>query len=171
MSELVVGDGMDPATQLGPLASATARDGVAQKVDAAVAEGARLRTGGTPGDDVGWFYQPTVLDGVAPDAPLLQQEIFGPVAPVVRVHDDEEAIRLANAVDVGLGAYVHTRDLARALRIAERLEVGMVGVNTGLFSDPAAPFGGVKESGLGREGGRHGLAEFLETKYVNLAWS
>lgn len=171
MSALVVGDGMDPATQLGPMASAMARDGVAQKVEAAVAAGASVRTGGTAGDDRGWFYLPTVLDGVSPDAPLLQQEIFGPVAPVVQFADDDEAARLANAVDVGLGAYVHSADLARALRLAEHLEVGMVGVNTGLFSDPAAPFGGVKESGLGREGGRHGIAEFLETKYINVAWS
>ncbi|MFZ4485263.1 MAG: NAD-dependent succinate-semialdehyde dehydrogenase [Candidatus Nanopelagicales bacterium] len=171
MSGLRVGDGMDPATQLGPMASAAARDGVAEKVDAAVTAGARVRTGGSAGDDSGYFYLPTVLDDVAADAPLLQQEIFGPVAPIVEFRTDAEALTLANAVDVGLGSYIHSRDLGRALRIAEGLEVGMVGINTGLFSDPAAPFGGVKESGLGREGGRHGIGEFLETKYINVAWS
>ncbi len=171
MSGLRVGDGMDPSTQLGPMASALARDGVAEKVDAAVSAGARVRTGGTAGDDRGYFYLPTVLDDVAADDPLLQQEIFGPVAPIVEFRTDAEALMLANAVDVGLGSYIHSRDLGRALRMAEGLEVGMVGINTGLFSDPAAPFGGVKESGLGREGGRHGIGEFLETKYINVAWS
>jgi succinate-semialdehyde dehydrogenase/glutarate-semialdehyde dehydrogenase len=171
MSGLRVGDGMDPSTQLGPMASALARDGVAEKVDAAVSAGARVRTGGSAGEDAGYFYLPTVLDDVAADAPLLQQEIFGPVAPIVEFRTDAEALTLANAVDVGLGSYIHSRDLGRALRMAEGLEVGMVGINTGLFSDPAAPFGGVKESGLGREGGRHGIAEFLETKYINVAWS
>lgn len=171
MAGLRVGDGMDPATQLGPMASEAARDGVADKVTAAVADGARVRTGGSSGAESGYFYLPTVLDGVRPDAALLQQEIFGPVAPIVEFRTDEEALAMANAVDVGLGSYIHSRDLGRALRLAEDLEVGMVGINTGLFSDPAAPFGGVKESGLGREGGRHGIAEFLETKYINVAWS
>lgn len=170
MSALRVGDGRDPATQVGPLASATARDGVEGKVAAAVAEGARVRTGGERGPGRGYYYQPTVLDHVAADDPLLQQEIFGPVAPVVEFGTDEEAVRLANAVDVGLGSYIHSGDLERALRIAEALEVGMVGINTGVFSDPAAPFGGVKESGLGREGGRHGMGEFLETKYISVSW-
>jgi len=170
MSALRVGDGMDPATQVGPLASATAREGVESKVAAAVALGARIRTGGERGEGPGYYYQPTVLDHVAADDPLLQQEIFGPVAPVVEFRTDEEAVRLSNAVDVGLGSYIHSEDLGRALRIAEALEVGMVGVNTGVFSDPAAPFGGVKESGLGREGGRHGVGEFLETKYISVSW-
>ena len=171
MSALRVGDGMDPTTQLGPMASAAARDGVADKVSAAVGDGARVRTGGRTGDDSGYFYLPTVLDAVRPDATLLQQEIFGPVAPIVEFRTDQEALAMANAVDVGLGSYIHSRDLGRALGMAEGLEVGMVGINTGLFSDPAAPFGGVKESGLGREGGRHGIAEFLETKYINVTWS
>ena len=112
-----------------------------------------------------------MLDNVSPDAAILQEEIFGPVAPIVEFSSDDEAVLLANAVDVGLGSYVHSGDLGRAMRIAEALEVGMVGVNTGIFSDPAAPFGGVKQSGLGREGGRHGMLEFLETKYINVAWS
>ena len=170
MAGLVVGDGRDPATQVGPLASAAARDGVAAKVDAAVAAGAEVTTGGCALVGRGYFYAPTVLAGIAPDAEILSQEVFGPVAPIVPFDTVAEAVEYANAVDVGLGAYVHTRDLSRALGIAEQLEVGMVGVNTGVFSDPAAPFGGVKESGLGREGGRHGLAEFLETKYINVAW-
>ena len=171
MSRLRIGSGLDPAVQVGPMASSGALIGITAKVDAAVAAGATVRTGGHPLDRPGFFYPPTVLDGIDGDAALLQQEIFGPVAPIVSFETDDEAIALANAVDVGLGAYVHTRDLARALRTAEALEVGMVGVNTGVFSDPVAPFGGVKESGIGREGGRHGLAEFIETKYVNLSWS
>lgn len=170
MGSLAMGDGMDPATQIGPLASAAARDGVADKVAAATAAGAAVTTGGSIPDRRGYFYEPTVLTGVAPDATILSQEIFGPVAPIVTFDTDDEAVELANRAEVGLGAYVHTTDLSRALRLAERLEVGMVGVNTGVFSDPAAPFGGVKESGLGREGGRHGLGEFLETKYLNVAW-
>lgn len=171
MANLRMGDGMDPETQLGPMASAAARDGVAAKVANALGQGARVRTGGHAGDESGYFYLPTVLDAVRPDADLLQQEIFGPVAPIVTFSNDAEAVAMANAVDVGLGSYIQSQDLGRALRIAESLEVGMVGINTGLFSDPAAPFGGVKESGLGREGGRHGINEFLETKYINVAWS
>lgn len=170
MDALRMGDGMDPATQLGPMASASARAGVADKVSAAVSQGAAVLTGGSNGRDRGYFYLPTVLVGLEPDASILDQEIFGPVAPIVAFRSDEQAVRMANAVDVGLGSYVHSQDLGRALRIAEALDVGMVGVNTGLFSDPAAPFGGVKESGLGREGGRHGIAEFLETKYINIDW-
>src|SRR5690606_24270963 len=140
MGALRVGDGLDPDVQLGPMVSADALAGIADKVDAAVTSGARVLLGGRPLDRPGVFYPPTVLAGLAPDAPLLQQEIFGPVAPVVTFTAEEEAVALANAVDVGLGAYVHTRDLARALRTAEALEVGMVGINTGVFSDPAAPF-------------------------------
>ncbi len=171
MSELRLGDGMDAQTQVGPLASASALAGIETLVNDAVAAGARVVTGGSVGDSSGYYFQATVLDNVAPDAALLQEEIFGPVAPIVEFSSDEEAVSMANAVDVGLGSYVHSRDLGRALRIAEDLEVGMVGVNTGIFSDPAAPFGGVKQSGIGREGGAHGILEFLETKYINVAWS
>jgi succinate-semialdehyde dehydrogenase/glutarate-semialdehyde dehydrogenase len=171
MSRLRIGSGLDPAVQVGPMASSAARAGIANKVTAAVDAGAWVRTGGQPLDGPGFFYPPTVLDLPDPDAALLQEEIFGPVAPIVAFDTDEQAIAMANSVDVGLGSYVHTRDLGRALRTAEALEVGMVAINSGLFSDPAAPFGGVKESGIGREGGRHGLAEFLETKYINLSWS
>jgi succinate-semialdehyde dehydrogenase/glutarate-semialdehyde dehydrogenase len=171
MSALRIGDGMNAETQVGPLASASALTGIDELVKAAIAEGATVVTGGKAGDSGGYYYLPTVLDNVAPDAALLQEEIFGPVAPIVEFETDEEAIALANAVEVGLGSYIHSRDLGRAMRIAEALEVGMVGVNTGIFSDPAAPFGGVKQSGLGREGGTHGILEFLETKYINVSWS
>jgi succinate-semialdehyde dehydrogenase / glutarate-semialdehyde dehydrogenase len=170
MARLQIGDGMDPATQLGPMVSEQAVIGIANKVDQAIVDGARLLTGGHRVDRPGSFYAPTVLDGVQPGAAILQQEIFGPVAPIVEFHDDDEAVHLANSVDAGLGAYVQSTDLARAMRLAERLDVGMVGVNTGVFSDPAAPFGGTKESGIGREGGHHGVNEFLEVKYVNVSW-
>lgn len=171
MTALRMGDGMNADTQIGPLASATALKGIEELVEAAIADGATVVTGGKAGDSEGYYYLPTVLENVAPDSALLQEEIFGPVAPIVEFETDEEAIELANAVEVGLGSYVHSRDLGRAMRIAEALEVGMVGVNTGIFSDPAAPFGGVKQSGLGREGGTHGILEFLETKYINVSWS
>jgi succinate-semialdehyde dehydrogenase/glutarate-semialdehyde dehydrogenase len=170
MQALRLGDGMDPTTEVGPMASSQALEGVASKVDEALRNGARLCTGGRALDRPGYFYPPTVLTGLDADAPLLQQELFGPVAPVVAFDSDDEAIRVANAVDVGLGAYIYSDDLGRAMHTAEQLEVGMVGINTGVFSDPAAPFGGVKESGLGREGGRHGLGEFMETKYINVDW-
>lgn len=171
MAALRVGDGMNADTQVGPLASKVALEGIEELVKSAIADGAKVVTGGTTGDGQGYYYLPTVLEDVAPDAALLQEEIFGPVAPIVGFDTDEEAITLANAVEVGLGSYVHSRDVGRAMGIAEALEVGMVGINTGVFSDPAAPFGGVKESGLGREGGTHGILEFLETKYINVSWS
>jgi succinate-semialdehyde dehydrogenase/glutarate-semialdehyde dehydrogenase len=121
-------------------------------------------------DGAGFFYAPTVLDRVAPDAAILGEEIFGPVAPIVSFTDEHDVVRRANATEHGLMAYVFTRDLARGLRVAEALESGMVGLNRGLVSDPAAPFGGVKQSGIGREGGHHGLLEFCETKYVATGW-
>jgi len=170
MSSLVVGDGLDPQTQVGPLASANALAGMEQMLQEAVTSGARVVAGGAKGSEQGYYFQPTVLADVSADAEILKNEIFGPIAPVVSFDTEEEAIRLANSVDVGLGSYVHTRDLGRAMRVSEALEVGMVGVNTGIFSDPAAPFGGVKQSGIGREGGRHGILEFLETKYINVSW-
>lgn len=170
MSSLVVGDGLDPQTQVGPLASANALAGMEQMLKEAVTSGARVVAGGAKGSEQGYYFQPTVLADVSADAEILKNEIFGPIAPVVSFDTEEEAIRLANSVDVGLGSYVHTKDLGRAMRVAEALEVGMVGVNTGIFSDPAAPFGGVKQSGIGREGGRHGILEFLETKYINVSW-
>jgi succinate-semialdehyde dehydrogenase/glutarate-semialdehyde dehydrogenase len=170
MSELKVGSGMDPTTQVGPLASSGALQGMQTILEQAVAAGARVVTGGGNGSDEGHYFQPTVLAGVEADAEILKTEIFGPIAPVIAFDTEHEAIEMPNSVDVGLGSYVHTRDIAKAMRVAEELEVGMVGVNTGIFSDPAAPFGGVKQSGIGREGGRHGILEFIETKYINVSW-
>jgi len=170
MSDLRVGSGMDPTTQVGPLASAGALQGMQTILEQAVATGARVVTGGGNGPDEGHYFLPTVLAGVKADAEILKTEIFGPIAPVIAFDTEHEAIEMANSVDVGLGSYIHTRDLAKAMRVAEELEVGMVGVNTGIFSDPAAPFGGVKQSGIGREGGRHGILEFIETKYINVSW-
>ncbi|WP_454085433.1 NAD-dependent succinate-semialdehyde dehydrogenase [Georgenia sp. Marseille-Q6866] len=165
---LTVGPGLEDGTDVGPLVSADQRDGVHGLVTAAREAGARVLTGGEPVDGPGYFYRPTVLTDVAPDSPVMVNEIFGPVAPVATFRDEDEAVRLANDSDVGLAAYVFTADLSRVLRLSERLEVGMVGVNTGLVSNAAAPFGGVKHSGLGREGGVEGIEEFLEAVYVAL---
>ena len=170
MSSLRLGHGLDPQTQLGPLIDRSTRDKVERLVGAACAAGARVVTGATRPDGAGFFYAPTVLDRVAADSPILAEEIFGPVAPIVTFTDEHEVVRQANATEHGLMAYVFTRDLARGLRVAEAVESGMVGLNRGLVSDPAAPFGGVKQSGIGREGGHHGLLEFCETKYVATGW-
>jgi succinate-semialdehyde dehydrogenase/glutarate-semialdehyde dehydrogenase len=161
-----VGRGTDDGVQVGPLIDATQRDKVGELVGDAVGKGARVLTGGDRVGDRGYFYAPTVLSGVSADADLLREEIFGPVAPVTPFSTDEEALAAANDSEYGLVAYVYTRDLARSLRVVEGLEVGMVGLNRGLVSNPAAEFGGVKESGFGREGGREGIAEYLSTKYV-----
>lgn len=170
MESLQIGNGLDPQTQIGPLANANALSSMETMLQQAVAAGAKVVTGGSRGSEVGHYFQPTVLADVQADAEILKTEIFGPIAPVVVFDTEEQAITMANAVDVGLGSYIHTKDIGRAMRVAESLEVGMVGVNTGIFSDPAAPFGGVKQSGIGREGGRHGILEFLETKYINVSW-
>jgi succinate-semialdehyde dehydrogenase/glutarate-semialdehyde dehydrogenase len=170
MGELVQGAGTDPATQLGPMVSRKAADGIASVVEQAIDGGAKAVLGGTRQVGPGFFYPATVLTGVAADAPIVNNEIFGPVAPIVSVADDEEAITLANASEYGLVSYVYSGDLARALRVAERLDAGMVGINRGLVSDAAAPFGGVKQSGLGREGGFEGVDAYLETKYVAVSW-
>ena len=170
MSALKMGNGLDPEVRLGPLVDAATRAKVARLVDAAIGAGARVQTGGTLPDGPGFFYPATVLDQVAPDSPILAEEIFGPVAPIVAFSDTDEMIRLANATEQGLVSYVYTADLARGLRVAEALEAGMIGLNRGLVSDPAAPFGGMKQSGIGREGGTEGLLEFTETKYVAVAW-
>jgi succinate-semialdehyde dehydrogenase/glutarate-semialdehyde dehydrogenase len=139
-------------------------------VAGAASDGAQVRTGGRAPDRRGYFYLPTVLDQVPRDAGILSEEIFGPVAPIVRFSDADEAVTLANSTEYGLVAYLYSRDLRRALRVAETLESGMVGINRGVVSDPAAPFGGVKQSGLGREGAHDGLLEFTETKYVAVDW-
>jgi succinate-semialdehyde dehydrogenase/glutarate-semialdehyde dehydrogenase len=170
MESLKIGDGLDPQTQIGPLANANALSSMEAMLQQAVSSGARVVTGGSRGSEEGHYFLPTVLADVQADAEILKTEIFGPIAPVVVFDTEEQAISMANAVDVGLGSYIHTKDIGRAMRVAESLEVGMVGVNTGIFSDPAAPFGGVKQSGIGREGGRHGILEFLETKYINVSW-
>jgi succinate-semialdehyde dehydrogenase / glutarate-semialdehyde dehydrogenase len=150
--------------------NASTRDKVAAFVDDAVAKGARLLLGGKAPDGPGFFYPPTVLADVPDDAECLRDEIFGPVAAIQTFRDTDEVVARANDTEYGLVAYVFTRDLGKGFRVSERLEFGMVGLNRGLVSDPAAPFGGVKQSGLGREGGHEGMLEFMETQYVSVAW-
>jgi succinate-semialdehyde dehydrogenase/glutarate-semialdehyde dehydrogenase len=169
MAALPIGRGVEDGVVVGPLIDADARDKVASLVDDAVSRGAEVVVGGAALDGKGYFYPPTVLTNVADDARLRHEEIFGPVAPVVTFETEDEAIAAANDTEFGLACYVFTRDLDRAFRVCERLETGMIGLNQGIVSNPAAPFGGVKHSGLGREGGRVGIDEFLETKYVAIA--
>jgi succinate-semialdehyde dehydrogenase/glutarate-semialdehyde dehydrogenase len=170
LAALRVGPGLADGTDLGPLVNADTRSKVAELVDSATTDGAKVLTGGQAPERAGYFYAPTVLDQVPWDAGILSQEIFGPVAPIVRFTDTNEAIALANATEYGLVSYLYSRDLRKALQVAEALEAGMVGINRGVVSDPAAPFGGVKQSGLGREGGHDGLLEFTETKYIAVDW-
>jgi succinate-semialdehyde dehydrogenase/glutarate-semialdehyde dehydrogenase len=170
MGKLRLGPGLAPGSDLGPLVNEESRSKVARLVESAVRRGATLRTGGFVPDGPGYFYPPTVLDHVAADSPILREEIFGPVAPIVRFEPGDDVLRLANDTEHGLVAYVYTRDLSRALRTAGALEAGMVAINRGLISDPAAPFGGMKQSGIGREGGHEGIFEYTETKYVGLSW-
>jgi succinate-semialdehyde dehydrogenase / glutarate-semialdehyde dehydrogenase len=169
MGALKVGRGTDPDTDVGPLIDAEQRDKVATLVDDAAERGARVLLGGARVGERGYFYAPTVLAEVPDDARLLAEEIFGPVAPIATFSSDEQAIEAANRTQYGLVAYVYTRDLERAFRVCEAIETGMVGLNQGVVSNPAAPFGGVKQSGFGREGGFEGIGEYLETKYVALA--
>ncbi|WP_029113759.1 NAD-dependent succinate-semialdehyde dehydrogenase [Mycobacterium sp. URHB0044] len=166
MEALQVGNGMEAETQVGPLIDEAGRNKVQELVDDALKRGATAVTGGQTPDGPGFFYPPTVLTDVPADANLMSEEIFGPVAPVVPFDDEDEMIRLANDTDWGLVGYVFTQDIDRALDLSERLEVGMVGINTGMVANPSAPFGGVKQSGLGREGGKVGIDDFLEYKYV-----
>ncbi len=170
LAALRVGPGLDDGTELGPLVNADTRDKVATLVESAAKDGGKVVTGGHAPDRRGYFYAPTVLDQVPGDAGILSHEIFGPVAPIVRFTDPQQAIDLANSTEYGLVSYLYTADLRRALQVAEALESGMVGINRGVVSDPAAPFGGVKQSGLGREGGHDGLLEFTETKYIAVDW-
>jgi succinate-semialdehyde dehydrogenase / glutarate-semialdehyde dehydrogenase len=170
MGALRVGAGTDENTQLGPMINRKAVDGIDDKVSQSVAAGARTVLGGERPDGAGFFYPATVLADVPRDSAVATEEIFGPVAPIITVADDVDAIAVANATDLGLSGYIYTGDLARGLRLSEQLEVGMVGLNRGLVSDPAAPFGGVKQSGLGREGGFEGVDEYLETTYVATNW-
>jgi succinate-semialdehyde dehydrogenase / glutarate-semialdehyde dehydrogenase len=166
LAGMKVARGTEDGSQVGPLIDGIQRDKVAELVDDAVGKGAKVLTGGSRVGDRGYFYAPTVLSGISEDATLLTEEIFGPVAPVKTFETDEEAMAAANATEFGLVAYAFTRDLNRALRVAEGLEVGMMGLNKGLVSNAAAPFGGIKESGFGREGGLEGIEEYLTTKYV-----
>lgn len=170
MGALKMGPGTVPATQLGPMINARQRDGIADKVSRSLEAGARAILGGSVPEGAGYYYPATVLTDVPRDCPVATEEIFGPVAPIITTTSDDDAIALANSSTLGLTGFVYTRDLARGLRICERLEVGMVGLNRGLVSDPAAPFGGVKHSGLGREGGFEGIEEYLETTYVAGTW-
>ena len=170
LSKLAVGPGLQDSTDLGPLVNEDTRSKVASLVDGAVSAGGQVVTGGHAPDRRGYFYLPTVLRDLPPDAAILGTEIFGPVAPVVRFSDEADAVRWANDTEYGLVSYLYTADLRRALRVSEALDTGMVGVNRGIVSDPAAPFGGVKQSGLGREGGHDGLLEFMESKYIAVDW-
>ena len=170
MGALQAGNGLSEGVSVGPLIDGAARDRIASLVADAVSRGARLLTGGKAPAGPGFFYLPTVLADVPADAAVVREEIFGPVAAIQSFRTDDEVVRLANACELGLTAYVYTRDLSRGLQLSERLEVGMVGLNRGLVSDPAAPFGGVKLSGLGREGGSEGIQEFLETQYIAVRW-
>ncbi|RCW46029.1 succinate-semialdehyde dehydrogenase/glutarate-semialdehyde dehydrogenase [Halopolyspora algeriensis] len=166
MQGLRVGRGVSDDVEVGPLIDADQCSKVTELVDDAVERGAEVVTGGRPGAGEGHFYQPTVLTGVPTDARLTREEIFGPVAAITTFTDEQAVLDEANNTEYGLVSYVYTRDVQRALRISEALETGMVGLNQGMVSNPAAPFGGVKHSGLGREGGKVGIEEFLETKYV-----
>jgi succinate-semialdehyde dehydrogenase/glutarate-semialdehyde dehydrogenase len=169
MAAMAVGRGTEEGIQVGPLIDEAALQKVESLVADAVRRGATVLTGGSASPGAGYFYPPTVLTGVSRDAEMADQEIFGPVAPLTPFDTEAEVIAAANDTEYGLVSYVFTNDLRRALRVAEALETGMVGLNQGVVSNPAAPFGGVKQSGLGREGGTVGIEEFLETKYVGIA--
>ena len=166
---LTVGRGTEAGTDVGPMIEEKARTNIHALVTAAVAEGATVLAGGTVVEGEGYFYQPTVLGNVSNDAAILQQEIFGPVAPVTTFTDEAHAIRIANSTEYGLASYLYTKDFSRLLRVSEQLESGMVGFNAGVISNAAAPFGGVKQSGLGREGGSEGIAEYTTTQYIGIA--
>jgi succinate-semialdehyde dehydrogenase/glutarate-semialdehyde dehydrogenase len=170
MAAFRMGNGLDEGVTLGPLVNAEARQKVTELVEDAVKKGAKVLTGGKPADGSGFFYPATVLDGVPDSADLLREEIFGPVAALQTFRSEDEVVRRANDTEYGLIAYLYTRDASRGLRVSERLDFGMIGLNRGLVSDPAAPFGGMKQSGIGREGAHEGLMEFLETQYVSLSW-
>jgi succinate-semialdehyde dehydrogenase / glutarate-semialdehyde dehydrogenase len=166
MGAMKVGRGTEDGVEVGPLIDEKQREKVAELVDDAVGKGAKALVGGHARDGAGYFYDPTVLTDVPADAELLTEEIFGPVAPVKGFLDEDEAVAAANDTEYGLVAYLYTNDIKRALRVVEKLETGMVGLNQGIVSNPAAPFGGIKQSGFGREGGPEGIEEYLETKYV-----
>ena len=166
VGRLKVGDGFEPGVEQGPLIDAPAVAKVEEHIQDALAKGGRVVLGGQRHALGGTFFQPTILADVTPDMAVAREETFGPVAPLFRFHTEEEAVRMANDTPFGLASYVYTRDLARSWRVTEALEYGIVGLNAGLISNPVAPFGGIKESGLGREGSKYGIEDFLEVKYV-----
>jgi succinate-semialdehyde dehydrogenase/glutarate-semialdehyde dehydrogenase len=170
MSVLKLGRGDAEGVQVGPLINKDACDTIGELVAATIADGATLVTGGSAPEGPGHFFEPTVLADVPETATILSEEIFGPVAPVVAFDTEDEAVALANGTDLGLVAFVASENLSRCMRVAERIEAGMVGVNRGIVSDPAAPFGGWKQSGVGREGAHEGMLEYLETKYIAVDW-
>jgi succinate-semialdehyde dehydrogenase/glutarate-semialdehyde dehydrogenase len=170
MKGVRMGPGLEPGCELGPLINQTAQDDMAASVELSLGAGSVLETGGETGRSPGFYFEPTVISGIESSDPILDREVFGPIAPVVPFQSDDEAIAMANDTIHGLAAYLYTADLSRAMRVSEALESGMVGVNRGLISDPAAPFGGVKQSGIGREGSHEGMMEFLETKYIAASW-
>jgi succinate-semialdehyde dehydrogenase/glutarate-semialdehyde dehydrogenase len=170
MNSLKIGNGLDEGVNLGPLVNKEGRDKVIELVDDAVSKGAKVLTGGKTPDGAGFFYPATVITNVPDDAKMLNEEIFGPVASIQTFTSEDEAIKRANDTEYGLVAYLYTKDIGRGMRVSEKLDFGMIGLNRGLVSDPAAPFGGMKQSGLGREGGHEGMMEFLETQYVSVSW-
>jgi succinate-semialdehyde dehydrogenase/glutarate-semialdehyde dehydrogenase len=170
MQAMKTGNGLDEGVEVGSLVNAETRDKVLELVDDAVKRGAKVLTGGKAIEGRGFFYEPTVLTDVPDDARCFHEEIFGPVAAIARFRDDTDALRRCNGTEYGLVAYVFTRDFKRGLAFSEKLDFGMVGLNRGLVSDPAAPFGGMKQSGIGREGAHAGLMEFLETQYISVEW-
>jgi succinate-semialdehyde dehydrogenase/glutarate-semialdehyde dehydrogenase len=169
MAALTVGPGTQEGVDVGPLVDAPSREKVTELVEDARRAGGTIVTGGEAHDGPGFFYAPTVITGVPMSARVMSEEIFGPVAPITTFAREEEVLDKANGTEYGLVAYVYTRDLSRTIRVSERLQFGMVGINQGVVSNPAAPFGGVKQSGFGREGGAEGIEEYLETKYVGIA--
>ena len=170
MAELKIGNGLEAGIDVGPLVNSDTRNKVDAFVQDAVAKGAKVELGGVLPTGKGFFYPPTVLSGVPETADCVGDEIFGPVAALQVFNDQEDVIRRANDTEYGLVAYVFSEDMKRALQVCERLDYGMVGLNRGLVSDPAAPFGGTKQSGLGREGGHEGMHEFMETQYISASW-
>jgi succinate-semialdehyde dehydrogenase/glutarate-semialdehyde dehydrogenase len=170
MAALKVGNGLDDGVMVGPLVNADAKSKVIELVDDAVGKGAKVLTGGKAPAGPGHFYPPTVLDAVPDGAKMLNEEIFGPVAAIQTFNSDDEVIRRANDTEYGLVAYLYTKDMSRGMRVSEQLDFGMIGLNRGLVSDPAAPFGGTKQSGIGREGAHEGLMEFMETQYISVTW-
>ena len=170
MANLKTGNGLDPETDVGPLVNQSTKDKVAFFVKDAVSKGAEIKLGGEDIEGPGFYYPPTVLTNVPEIAECVADEIFGPVAAIQSFEDTEDVIRRANDTEYGLVAYVFTEDMKRGMHVCERLDYGMVGLNRGLVSDPAAPFGGSKQSGLGREGGHEGMHEFMETQYISASW-